>query len=109
VLVAYTVLSFAFWGYFSWMILSYVWHQAYDYPLLVSVLVDDLLYEPRRLLSGHLQSFLIATFMLLIAWLMLVRILKLVLAPLKALGKRVAQLTYRPPAPILPGASDERS
>ncbi|MCG8353054.1 MAG: hypothetical protein MI924_35260 [Chloroflexales bacterium] len=80
-LALYSVLSFAFWGYFIWILSLRLWGEAIHYPSVISRAACDLLYAP-SLLAVDDPPFLTATFLLCITALMGYRIVRSLVFPI---------------------------
>ena len=78
VLLVYTPLSFAFWGYFFSRLLPWVWSMAVSYPQILFAVARDIVTRGQW---SSLQQLLIPTFLLLIAGVLLWRLATPVVRP----------------------------
>jgi putative peptide zinc metalloprotease protein len=74
ILLPYTLISFAFWGFFIWRIVPFMWQQIATYPNLVVTLINDLLDPSKALHVERFQSLLMSTYMVIIGLLMVWRL-----------------------------------
>ena len=97
VLALYVLLSFGVWGYFLWAVLPRLWQGVLGYPSAVLALLQDLLHPVHPLDFGRVYPFLVSTFMVIVALLLLRRFVRLMLASVRAPGVRHMRMGGQPP------------
>ena len=96
-LVLYMLLSYGVWGYVLWAVLPRLWQGVLGYPSVVFALLKDLLHPAHPLDVGHVRPFLLSTFMVIVALLLLWRFVRLLLASVRAPGFRKVRMGGQPP------------